>query len=31
MEKVSVLINEAKIENRIEELAKEIMRVYKKI
>ena len=30
MEKVSVLINEAKIENRIEELAKEIMRDYKK-
>ncbi len=29
MEKVSVLINEAKIENRIEELAKEIMRDYK--
>lgn len=29
MKKVSVLINEAKIENRIEELAKEIMRDYK--
>lgn len=28
MEKVSILINEAKIENRLEELAKEIMRDY---